>query len=669
MHSNANGRPAGRARRTVGSDFLASIVVFLVALPLCMGIAIASGAPVVSGLVSGIVGGIVVGALAGSPLQVSGPAAGLTVIVAQFVQQHGFPALGAVILVGGLIQAGAAVLRLGQWFRAVSPAVVRGMLSGIGVLIFASQFHVMVDDSPKESGLLNLATIPRAVEKGLPVSTLGPPEEREFKIQSLREVGDLHRRQDRLAEEIAKLVIPAGPAAGPRRAELLAPFHEQQQELAAEVQARAAEIETFSFASESGDSIERIRAAARSALRHGRNAEQALQSGADAAAVAQTQARAVQSLARLAGRLKNHDWAAKIGLLTIAILIGWQAFAPPRLRPVPAPLVAVVTATVVAGAVAIPVLYVEAPANFFGALDLPSWTAWSETPLSIIMETGLVLAIIASTETLLCAAAVDRLHNGPRTQYDRELFAQGVGNTLCGLIGGLPITGVIVRSSANVQAGARTRLSAILHGAWLLAFVALFPALLSRIPTAALAAILVYTGYKLIDFKAIRDLNAVRRMEAVIYVATLVGVVAVDLLSGVLIGMALSVVDLLYRFSKLRIAVELDEARSRAMMKLRGAATFLRLPMLAAELERVPGGAELHVDFHELTYIDHTCLDLFTTWAQQHESAGGRLVIDWDSLHARFRSDPLQHPPRGAGSKNGAAESASVPEDSRAGAA
>ena len=159
-------------------DFLASLVVFLVALPLCMGIAIASGVPVAAGLITGIVGGLIVGCFAGAPLQVSGPAAGLTVIVYDLVQLHGLEVLGIAVLISGALQLIAGLMRYGAWFRAVSPAVIHGMLAGIGVLILSSQFHVMVDDAPKGSGIQNLVSIPEAIQKGLPLSELGSIEER-----------------------------------------------------------------------------------------------------------------------------------------------------------------------------------------------------------------------------------------------------------------------------------------------------------------------------------------------------------------------------------------------------------------------------------------------------------------------------------------------------------
>ena len=208
-----DGQSAGRVNQVNSGllaaprqDALASVVVFLVALPLCMGIAIASGVPVAAGLITGIVGGLVVGALAGCPLQVSGPAAGLTVIVYEIVQRFGLEMLGMIVLIAGLIQVVAGVLKLGQWFRAVSPAVIKGMLAGIGVLIFASQFHVMVDDKPKGSGIQNLVTIPQAIWKGLATPEFKSREVRQFRTEMLRTVGEFHRRQVNLHERVAERV-------------------------------------------------------------------------------------------------------------------------------------------------------------------------------------------------------------------------------------------------------------------------------------------------------------------------------------------------------------------------------------------------------------------------------------------------------------------------------
>jgi MFS superfamily sulfate permease-like transporter len=615
---------------TLKRDFLASIVVFLVALPLCMGIAIACGVPVAAGLITGIIGGIVVGAIAGCPLQVSGPAAGLIVLVYEVVQHYGLEGLGVVVLLAGAVQVAAGAMRLGQWFRAVSPAVIKGMLAGIGVLILASQFHVMVDDRPQGSGIKNLITIPQAVWKSLSPGDFHNREIRQLRADTLRTVGELHREQSHLQAETAEL-----QAAG--AADLVA-LTQKQSEVVAQSAGVEEKLRNLELQTGNGERSRRIREAATAAHARSATALAALERGnLEAAMEAQTQA--TESLDVLLARLKNHSFAALLGLLTIAAIVLWQVAAPKRIRFVPAPLIAVLLATAVAAALMLPVLYVEIPANLWEDVHFPTWSAVTAMPWPELLKNVLVIAVVASAETLLCATAVDQMQSGPRTRYDRELCAQGVGNILCGMVGALPMTGVIVRSSANVQAGAQTRLSAMLHGVWLLVFVAGLAFLLRLIPTAALAAILVYTGYKLINVKSIKELRKYGWGEVFIYGATVVTIVVADLLTGVLVGIALAAVKLLYGFSHLNIKLESQLTAKTSTLRLEGAATFLRLPKLASYLERVPPGAELHVDFEHLEYIDHACLDLLMNWARQHETTGGKLVIDWDSLHGTMRRD------------------------------
>lgn len=488
-----------------GKDLLASVVVFLVALPLCMGIAIASGLPPAAGLITGIVGGLVVGFIAGSPLQVSGPAAGLAVIVWELVQHHGIAMLGVIVLLAGLIQMAAGALKLGQWFRAVSPSVIYGMLAGIGVLIIGSQFHVMLDAKPIGSGLANLFGIPQAL---------------------------------------------------------------------------------------------------------------------------------VQAVMPVAGSTQH--LAAGIGLLTIATIIAWNAFRPDRLKAVPAPLVAVVVATAAAAVLQLPIQYVGVPDSLLGAIEWPTLANLGRALEAPILGAALAMALVASAETLLCATAVDQMHQGPRTQYNKELFAQGVGNTICGLFGALPMTGVIVRSSANVQAGGQTRMSAIYHGVWLLAFIVAFPFVLKLIPVASLAAILVYTGYKLINVQNIKHLAEHGKSEVAIYAITVVAIVGTNLLEGVLIGLALAALKLLLTFSRLEARLEVATEGQAATLHLHGAATFLGVPRLAEALERVPTGAELHLHFEHLSYIDHACLHLLQNWEKQHRATGGQLIVEWSALSSRY---------------------------------
>ena len=169
------------------------------------------------------------------------------------------------------------------------------------------------------------------------------------------------------------------------------------------------------------------------------------------------------------------------------------------------------------------------------------------------------------------------------------------------------------------------------------------------IPMSSLAALLVYTGYKLVNVKAIRDLREYGKGEVFIYFATLITIVATDLLTGVLTGIALSAVKLLYRFSHLDIRIVDEPGRGATVMYLNGAATFIRLPKLAAALEQVPPSTELHVHFENLQYVDHACLDLLVNWEKQHEATGGQLVIDWDQLTARFQPPAPSPTPAPAG--------------------
>jgi len=625
-------------------DFLASIVVFLVALPLCMGIAIASGVPVAAGLITGIVGGLVVGWIAGSPLQVSGPAAGLTVIVYDLVQHHGLEVLGIAVLIGGALQLTAGLLRYGRWFRAVSPAVIHGMLAGIGVLILSSQFHVMVDDAPKGNGIENLISIPGAIQKGLPIPDLGTVEERTSRRDLLKNFGTLHEQQVQLRELAAERIPiekydanhqevthPKIPLPDKLQFE---PFAEKQRELSENLAALIEQLSSQNISEKVRDPAG-LKEAAKQSLEHAQVALDDFQQG-HAAKVRTSQESLQASLEKILSELKNHDWAAKIGILTIFSLLLWKMFVPAKLKLLPAPLVAIVIATVATAFLKLPVLYVEVPDNLWREVHFPSLTILQSVSWGVVIQAGIVLAVVASAETLLCATAVDQMQSETRTNYDRELAAQGVGNIVCGLLGALPMTGVIVRSSANVEAGAKTRLSAILHGLWLLIFVALLAFILRMIPTAALAAILVYIGYKLVNFKAIQDLRKYGWGEVFVYFATLGTIVCTDLLTGVIVGVVLSAAKLLHIFSRLVVRLDIDEKNSKAVLKLEGAATFVRLPLLASELERVPGNIELQVDFENLKYIDHACLDLLKNWAKQHEGTGGTLIVDWDSLHANY---------------------------------
>lgn len=497
------------SRATLRQDALASVVVFLVAVPLAMGIAIASGAPPAAGLITGIIGGLIGGALSGCALQVSGPAAGLAVIVFEMIREFGIEALGPVVVLAGIFQILGGLLKAGQLFRSIAPAVVYGMLAGIGVLIFAAQFHVMVDDAPRDNGIGNLLAIPGAIYKGV------MPNDGEV-----------------------------------------------------------------------------------------------------------------------------HHLAALIGLATIIIWLSWNRYAPKAIKWVPGALVGVAAATAAAQLLALPINYVDIPDNLFVQLEVPGLAAFGRLLDSRFILFAGTLAFVASAETLLSATAVDQMHSGPRTNYDRELVSQGAGNLLAGLVGGLPMTGVIVRSATNVSAGAKTRLSAVLHGAWILALVAAAPALLRLVPTASLAGVLVYTGYKLINLHNIRRLLQYGGKPVVIYAVTLMVIVADDLLTGIVCGLVLSLGTILYSMTHLSIRVR--ETPERIDIELEGAATFLRMPMLVDRLEALPNHVESHVHVQKLTYIDHACLDAIAAWEKQRNDRGGVTTVEWQELMRNYqRRNPL----------------------------
>ncbi|MCX4435682.1 MULTISPECIES: SulP family inorganic anion transporter [Streptomyces] len=461
------------------ADLSASLVVFLVALPLCVGVAIASGVPAELGLVTGIVGGLVAGVLPGSSLQVSGPAAGLTVLVYEAVQTYGLRALGVLVLCAGLVQLLLGALRLGRWFRAVSVAVVQGMLAGIGLVLIAGQVYAMGDASAPASGL----------------------------------------------GKIAGLVSLPGDA--------------------------------------------------------------------DPVALA-------------------------VGGATVVVLLLWPRWRRGA-RVVPAPLLAVALAAGVTGVFDLSVRRVEVR-GLLDAVQPPSLADLGRLTEVGMLGTVVAFSLIASAESLFSAAAVDRLHRGPRTDYDRELIAQGAGNAVCGVLGALPMTAVIVRSAANVQAGAQTKVSRVLHGVWLLVFTVVVPGVLGIIPVAALAGLLVHAGCKLVPVREVRVLWRGHRGEVVVLGVTAVAIVVGNLFEGVLVGLALAVAKTAWDISHVHVETE-DRGAAGVVVRVMGNATFLRLPKLLDALEALPHDRDVRLELGGLRHVDHACAAALERWAaaRDHE--------------------------------------------------
>ncbi|QZZ29419.1 SulP family inorganic anion transporter [Streptomyces sp. ST1015] len=467
------------------ADLSASLTVFLVALPLCVGVAMASGVPPELGLVTGIVGGLVAGALPGSSLRVSGPAAGLTVLVYEAVHTYGLHVLGVLVFAAGLLQLGLGALRLGRWFRAVSVAVVHGMLAGIGLVLVAGQVYALGDADAPPDGLGRLAGLVELPGEADPV-------------------------------------------------------------------------------------------------------------------------------------------ALSVGGATLVVLLLWGRWRRGS-RLVPAPLVAVALAAAVTGGFGLEVRRVEVR-GLWEAVRVPGLADVGRLAEAGVIGTVVAFALIASAQSLFGAAAVDGLHDGRRTDYDKELIAQGAGNAVCGLLGALPMTAAIVRSPAGgVRAGARTKASRVLPGAWLLLFAAAVPGILGLIPVAALAALLVHAGCALLPVRQVRALWRTDRGEVLVLTATAVAIVLGNPFEGVLVGLALAVAKTAWEISHVQVEFE-DRGDGVLVVRVVGHATFLRLPKLLDALEGLPGDRQVRLELGGLRHVDHACAAALAGWA---EGGGNRSPAGW----------------------------------------
>jgi len=518
---------------TLKQDLPASIVVFFVAVPLCLGIALASGAPLMSGLIAGILGGLLVGTISGSSIGVSGPAAGLAVIVLTAIERMGFPALLVAVVIAGVLQVLFGLLRCGTLGYFFPSSVIKGMLAGIGLIIVLKQLphSVGYDHDPEgdqsffqpdgETTLSALSHMLERVELGAIVVTLAS-----LAILIL---------WDRSLAKRSKVfkVLPA-------------PL--------------AAVLFGIGF--------------------------QALAS------------RAIPSL----------------------------ALSPEHLVSVP-----VITS------------FAEVSAQ----IVVPDWAVISQPAVWI---TAVTIAVVASLETLLCVAATDKLDPARFvTPTNRELIAQGVGNTASGLLGGLPITQVIVRSSANIQSGGRSKLSAILHGLWLLASIALIPALLNMIPLAVLAAILFTVGAKLARPGLFADMWRLGPRQFLPFIATIVGIVFTDLLTGIGIGMVLAVFSIL-RANYLNahfLHIEEGDGRSKrhtVVMHLAEEVSFLNKGAVIRALSRVPEGSDVTIDMSGSVTVDHDIHEAIDDFRESAEAHDIRLTIV-NEPHPSTHGDSLDELP------------------------
>ncbi len=479
--------------RNAAADFPAAVVVFLVALPLCLGIALGSNAPLFSGIIAGVVGGIIVGSLSGSSLSVSGPAAGLTAIVAVAIgKMPVYEAFLLSVVIAGILQIIFGFLGAGIIGDYVPNSVIRGMLAAIGIILILKQFPHLVGYDTNFSG-----------------------DEAFFQIDRKNTFSELLYSVNYLS--LGAIII---------------------------------------------------------------------------------------------------------GGVSILILLAWDLpfFKSKALfKYIPGPLAVVVVGTLIS--VGLQRLggrwdlatnhYVKLPvasdfSTFTGFFRLPDWSYLGNYHVWV---TGLTIALVASLETLLSIEAIDKLDPYNRsTPTDRELKAQGIGNLVSGMLGGLPITSVIVRSSANLNAGAKTRLSTLLHGSLLLLSVLLIPGLLNTIPLSALAAILIMTGYKLAKPTLFKEFHSKGWDQFVPFVVTIIAILLSDLLIGILIGMGVALFFLIR--SNFRSAVMIVHDQNKYLLRFRKDVSFLNKPIVKDKLEAVPENSYVLIDLTRADFIDKDVIDV-----------------------------------------------------------
>jgi MFS superfamily sulfate permease-like transporter len=500
------------ATAPLGGDLAAGVVVFLVALPLCLGVALASGAPLLSGVVTGVVGGVLVSWLSGSQLMVSGPAAGLSAIVLASIAQLGsFHALLVAIVLAGAIQVALGLLRAGVIGYYLPSSVIKGMLAAIGIILILKQ-------------------VPYALGVGLDV------------------------------------------------------------------------FGSHSFSQASGGN----------------------------------------TFTGLATALRNvHPGALVLSALALLVLFGWDH---PRLgalkRRAPAALVVVLVGVLgnllfarLAPTLAIPGEgLVQLPAG--GAVALDTYLAfpdWSVLRDPAVYRIAVTIALVATLETLLSLEATDKLDPYKRSAPpDRELLAQGAGNIVCGLVGGLPMTGVVVRSAANVAAGGRTRRASFTHGVILAGAVLAIPGLLNRIPLAVLATVLVYTGFKLTHPRVVLELVRLGWTQFLPFAVTVVAIILTDLLQGILIGLGVGVFFILRTHYRTAYFCHRDESADRHTVRIQLAEdiSFLNKASLLRLLGELPHESVVTVDGSRSQHIDHDVLEILRDFRQtaQTRSIDFRLV-------------------------------------------
>jgi MFS superfamily sulfate permease-like transporter len=500
-------------RESLLDDSLAGLVVFFVAVPLCLGIALASGAPLLSGVIAGVVGGVIVGALSNSPVSVSGPAAGLTVICAEALVRTGsFSAFLTAVALAGLIQIGFGLVRLGAIAEYCPNAVIKGMLSGIGAVIILKQIPHALGRSGDTQGDMwfwqlgsnenTLTTLVSAVYNFHPIATLIAGAG----LIILLSWDLLLRTPLRSFSRFPPSIIVIG-----------------------------------------------------------------------------------------VGVFLDHWLSARYPGYALNLLPGH---------------------------------YVELPrftslADVWNGLEHPTVHALLSAPVWVAAGT---IAVVASIESLLSVEASDKIDPYRRiTSTNRELVAQGIGNLVSGLLGGLPVTAVILRSSTNVFAGAKTKSATIIHGALLLVCCLALSEYLNRIPLAALAAILIIVGYKLISPTIVREMFRGGADQYIPFVITVIAIMFTDLLTGVLLGLSIGLFLVLK--TNHHDAVSIVNEGDEYLMRFNKDLSFVNKSELKRSLRRIPDGATVFIDGAKAMFIDKDAYDLLKDFEEQAKYRGISLTM------------------------------------------
>ncbi|KAA2219427.1 SulP family inorganic anion transporter [Maribacter flavus] len=479
------------------SDIPASIVVFFVALPLCLGIALASGAPLFSGLIAGIIGGIVVGALSGSNIGVSGPAAGLAAIVLTAIGAlGGYQNFLVAVVIGGVIQLIFGLLKAGIIGYYFPSSVIKGMLTGIGIIIILKQIPHFFGYDPDPEGDWAF-----------------------FQVDG-----------ENTFSEIVNTINNISPGAT-----LIAII---------------------------------------------------------GLAILILWDQVLTKKSKIFQLIQGPLVAVAIGIIYYVLTADHEVFgiSKEHLVSVPVP---------------------EDTASFFGQFSFPNFSAITNPQIWV---TGFTIALVASLETLLCVEATDKLDPHKNvTPTNRELLAQGTGNIISGLIGGLPITQVIVRSSANIQSGGRTKLSAIIHGFFLLFSVILIPKILNMIPLSVLAAILFIVGYKLAKPSLFKKMYNLGWKQSIPFFVTVIGIIFTDLLIGIGLGLGVGIVVILlksYQNSHFLHIEEKDDGKNIVKMTLAEEVTFFNKGAILKELDNLSENTLLEINVVKTKYLDNDIIEI-----------------------------------------------------------